>query len=235
MLYQDFLNNTGKIANKWVHYFPIYERFFRPFVNKSVFMLEIGVDFGGSLSLWEKYFGPFATIVGIDIEASCAQHESGQCKVRIGSQSDAKFLSSIIKEFGRPDIVLDDGSHRSEDISASFEFLYPLLNNNGVYLIEDAHACYWKEYGGGLKKEGSFVEKAKDLVDFLNGYHVREKDMVTEFTQSTFSLSFFDSVIVFEKMRCGPPRECRTGNPELLRVLGLAGRGGENPPERHGA
>lgn len=201
MLYQDFLNNAGKIAHKWLHYFPIYERFFSPYRNKSIFMLEIGVNKGGSLQLWKKYFGPLATIVGIDIKEECRQHEDLNCLVRIGSQSDPAFLKEIIREFGTPDIVLDDGSHVMSDVCSSFKFLYPLLNNNGIYMVEDMHTCYRSNYEGGLKRQGTFIELSKDLIDELNGYHIPEKNMTTDFTTSTFSISFFDSIIVFEKMK----------------------------------
>jgi hypothetical protein len=43
-LWQDFLTNDGKIIHKWVHYFPIYERHFAWYRNKSLTFLEIGVS-----------------------------------------------------------------------------------------------------------------------------------------------------------------------------------------------
>ena len=201
MLYEDFLNNTGKVCHKWLHYFPVYEKFFNQFRNKSIFMLEIGVNKGGSLQLWQKYFGPLATIVGIDINEDCLQHENMNCHVRIGSQGDPGFLKKIIQEFGTPDIILDDGSHIMDDMYCTFKFLYPLLNNNGIYMVEDTHTCYRENYGGGLKKENTFIEKSKNLIDELNGYHIKNENMITDFTTSTFSISFFDSMVVFEKMK----------------------------------
>src|SRR5437773_7321963 len=46
-LWQDFLINEGKIIHKWVHYFPIYEKHFHWYTNKSLTFLEIGVSKGG--------------------------------------------------------------------------------------------------------------------------------------------------------------------------------------------
>ncbi len=89
--------------------------------------------------------------------------------------------------------------------------LYPLLNDNGVYVVEDAHTCYWDEFDGGLGREGSFMEKAKKLLDSLNAWHIRDKDMVDEFTRSTFGVSFFDSMVVFEKKRHPKPYARLTG------------------------
>ena len=62
-----YFENTGRLANKWLHYLPVYDRVMAPFRDKAPTMLEIGVFFGGSLELWRKYFGPDATIFGIDI------------------------------------------------------------------------------------------------------------------------------------------------------------------------
>ena len=214
MLYSLFHNNKDEVAHKWVHFFPIYERFLQAFVNKSVLLIEIGVSKGGSLKMWKKYLGPFVTVVGIDIDPQCTKYEDEQCKVRIGQQGDFKFLSSIIKEFGTPDIVIDDGSHEMNDMDQTFQFLYPLLNNNGVYIVEDTHTCYWKDYGGGLKEQGSFIEKSKELIDYLNGYHINE-NMINDFTKSTFSISFFDSVVAFEKRQHGKLYAIKRGNPNL--------------------
>ncbi len=212
MLYEMFHDNQGDTMTRWAHYFPVYERFLSPFVNRSVVMFEIGVYKGGSLKLWKKYLGPFAVIVGLDVEEPCRMFEDEQCRVRIGDQRDLKFLSKVVREFGPPDIVIDDGSHMMDDMGASFSFLYPLLNDNGVYIVEDAHTCYWEDYGGGLKRPGSFIERAKDLVDSLNAYHIGREELVDDFTRSTFSVSFFDSMVVFEKRRRPRPYSLTTGS-----------------------
>jgi hypothetical protein len=198
MLYGDFLQNNGKIIYKWAHYFPIYEKHFEKFVNQSVIFWEIGVSKGGSLQMWKQYLGPFAKIVGIDIDPKCTEHEDTQRAVCIGDQSDHAFLQSVIDEHGCPDVVLDDGSHVMEHVCASFDFLYDKVSKNGVYYVEDMHTAYWDGYGGGVKREGTFIELCKDLIDSLNSRHYGEP---TAFADSTFSISFYDSVIVFEKMQ----------------------------------
>jgi 23S rRNA U2552 (ribose-2'-O)-methylase RlmE/FtsJ len=108
-LWQDFKTNNQKLIHKWAHYFPIYERHLAPLRNRTITVLEIGVSKGGSLQMWQRFFGPIATIVGIDINPECKQHEEPGIHVRIGDQSDPKFLQSLIDEFGTFDIVIDDG------------------------------------------------------------------------------------------------------------------------------
>jgi hypothetical protein len=162
--------------------------------------------------MWQRYFGPLAKIVGIDIDERCMSHEAPGISVRIGDQKDEQFLQNVIDEFGVPDIVLDDGSHRMHDISATFEFLYPKMPKNGIYLVEDLHTAYWDEYGGGLDEPTSFVNRAKAFVDRLNADHTRGAVVPDFVTRGTFSINFYDSMIVFEKGDVWRKEAPRTGH-----------------------
>ena len=210
-LWELFQNNTGRKIHKWVHYFPIYEKYFNKYIGQPLVFFEIGCGKGGSLQMWKKHFGPFATIVGIDINPKCKQFEEEQIHVRIGSLSDTQFLASIIFEFGAPDIVLDDGSHVMEDIHTSFNFLYPKTDKNGIYMVEDLHTAYWEEYGGGFRKQGTFIEKCKTLIDELNAEHSRGKLSTTIFSKTTLSIHCYDSAIVLEKSICGKKYPSQSG------------------------
>jgi hypothetical protein len=198
-LWRSFLAHGGRIAHKWTHYFPIYERHFARFRNTSCVILEIGVDAGGSLQLWKGYLGPHADVVGIDLNPGCRAAEEDQIRVFIGDQSDRAFLESVLREIGEPDIVIDDGSHVMGHVNASFDVLYPRLSKNGVYLVEDLHTAYWEEFGGGHLRPGTFIERCKSLVDSLNAYHSRGAVPVDEFARTTMSMHVYDSVVVFEK------------------------------------
>ncbi len=198
-LWDLFLNNNSRVIHKWTHYFPVYESHFNCFINKPVLFIEIGCGKGGSLQMWKKYFGPYAKIVGIDINPARKVYEEDQIEIRIGDQNDPNFLQSIVDEFGSPDIVLDDGSHIMEHVTTTFKTLYPQLTKNGVYLVEDMHTAYWDEWGGGLKREGSFIELSKSLIDELNAEHTKGALKPTEFTSNTLSMHFYDSIVVFQK------------------------------------
>ena len=123
--------------------------------------------------MWKRFLGPHARIVGIDLRPECKEFAEDQIEIRIGDQSDKAFLLDLCKEFGAPDVVLDDGSHIMSHIHASFSILYPQLPRNGVYLVEDLHTAYWPEYEGGLKRQESFIETCKGLIDELNADHSR--------------------------------------------------------------
>ncbi len=198
-LWSEFLTNEQRVIHKWTHYFPPYERHFAKLRDQSVTFIEIGCGDGGSLQLWKRYLGPFARIIGIDINPACKTLEEDQIQIRIGDQSDLNFLQKIVEEFGAPDAVLDDGSHKMSHLIATFGFLYPRLQKNGVYMVEDLHTAYWPEYEGGLRSPGSFIELCKSLIDELNADWSRGSLPPTEFTSSTLSMHFYDSLAVFER------------------------------------
>jgi 23S rRNA U2552 (ribose-2'-O)-methylase RlmE/FtsJ len=217
-LFGDFLSHNHRRSHKWYHYFQIYERHFERFRNRHVTLFEIGIGEGGSLQQWKRYLGPFVRIVGIDIEPMCRQIEEEQIHVRIGSQDDVQFLASVVEEFGNPDIVIDDGSHLQSHVNASFGFLYPLVVKNGVYLVEDLHAAYWPDHGGGLRHEASFIEHAKDYVDEIHAEYTGGALSRTKLGDRTTSIHFYDSVVVLEVGEYRGKGHQITGDAELFRM-----------------
>ncbi len=205
-LYSYFLNNTGKTMHKNVHYFQIYERHFSRFIGQSLTMIEIGTGGGGSAHMWKQYFGARARIVSLDINPIRKVGEDAQVSIRIGDQSDVGFLGAVLEEFGTPDIVLDDGSHQMPHVNATFDWLYPRIYQGGVYMIEDLHTAYWEEFGGGLAKANTFIERSKGFIDELNAEYTRGLLPETQFSKITSSIHYYDSVVVFERGR-PPSRE----------------------------
>ena len=205
-----FLDKHPLTITKWWHYFEIYDRYFSKYRGKDITILEIGVFKGGSLHMWKEYFGPNAKIYGIDINPGCKVHESENVKIFIGSQSDPKFLKDVIDEIGPIDILIDDGGHTMEQQITSFDCLYHMIKDSGVYLCEDLHTSYWDNLhyqyhpGGGLNNPGSFIEMSKKLIDKLNHWHC--KDIAKDhFTNHTYSMHYYDSVLVIEKRKMIPP------------------------------
>lgn len=210
-LHRYFLANPGKRIRKWMHYFDIYERHLARFRGTSPVMVEIGVKDGGSLGMWREYLGPGSRVVGIDIDPSCKAHEAEGIDVVVGSQDDPAVIDAVLAAHPRIDIVLDDGSHRMRHMTGTFRLLYERLQPDGVYIVEDTHACYWEKYDGGLRREGSFIEFAKDRIDDLHAAHTRGAIAVSEFTRSTDHICFYDSMVVFERRRQGQRQALNTG------------------------
>ncbi len=215
-LYGEYLREDHRRIHKWYQYFPAYEKHFERFRNRHVTIFEIGIGEGGSLEMWRRYFGPYATIVGMDVYQRCKQVEEPQVHVRIGSQADIGFLASVVDEFGPPDIVIDDGSHLQHHVNATFEFLYPLVAKNGVYLVEDLHAAYWSNHGGGLRAAGSFIETAKSYVDRMHVDYIGDETLRSPASDRTTSIHFYDSVVVLEVGEKRVQGNKMTGNAALF-------------------
>jgi hypothetical protein len=176
---QDLLDNplyqlwaTTPYGHKWTHYFEIYESVFGSRRAEPLRILEIGVLGGSSLRLWRQYFAhPETVIVGIDIQPGCQMFDApadGIC-VRIGSQADGAFLKSVAQEFGPFDLVIDDGSHHSSHMIASFNYLFAEgLKTSGIYFVEDLHANYWPEWRDSRK---SFLDVCKELLEHMHAHY----------------------------------------------------------------
>nr|WP_288812938.1 class I SAM-dependent methyltransferase [uncultured Sphingobacterium sp.] len=208
-----FRNNNDKLINKWMHYFDVYDRHFRQFKGKEIVVLEIGVFQGGSLQMWKKYFGDKAKIYGVDINPNCKALEEENVEIFIGSQSDRKFLRKVKESIPPIDILIDDGGHTMLQQIITFEELFGHVKEDGVYLCEDLHTSYQVFYGGGHKRNGTFIEYSKNFIDYINAYHSEQRGLkVNEFTRSVNSLHYYDSILVVEKRKMLPPTHMRTGN-----------------------
>lgn len=219
MIHKLFLNNGGNICNKWIHYLDIYEKHFARFVGKKFTMFEIGVSKGGSVELWRDYFGADVTIVGIDIDPKCKQYEGDQIHIEIGDQSDWNFLQYLIDKHGIPDLVIDDGSHIMKDLIASFNFLFPLLKSDSVYLAEDLHTCYISDpyNGNGVN---TFINLVKTHIDELSTgnlkVQVNNNRELSEIWATTNSITCYDSIVVYEKRKQGRRFDLNTGSEKLF-------------------
>jgi hypothetical protein len=213
-LYEAFLASGRADLHKWHHYFDIYERHLSRYRGSPFRFLEIGVFRGGSLRLWREYFGPRALIVGVDRDPGCARFGGEFGHVRIGDQADPAFLRSVLAEFGPFDAVLDDGGHTAQQQIVSFNVLYPELASDGVYLCEDTHTSYWKNFqdaGEGVSFTQLALTAANDLTESLHrdprsfrrygeAPETRRGSCTVPYLSAvTHAVAFYDSLIVFEK------------------------------------
>jgi hypothetical protein len=200
-----FYAHKGRLIHKWTHYLDIYDGHFSAYRNTPVKMLEIGVSQGGSLELWREYFGKDATLFGIDIDPECASRVTAPSQVRIGSQDDPKFLRSVIDEMGTPDIILDDGSHIGRHQRTSFDTLFPLLREGGLYLIEDLQtAYYFVHWEGGYRRKSTGIELVKDMIDDMHSWYHRKK-IRTASRNQIGAIHIYDSIAVIEKRQVARP------------------------------
>jgi len=168
-----YAEHEGFVSDKWNIYLPEYERLFCPLKQANVALLEIGVQNGGSLEIWEKYFPNASSILGCDINLGCENlaYTSDKIHLVIGDVNQPQTLGKLFSIAAEFDIVIDDGSHTSSDIIATFCHLFPRLKYGGLYIIEDLHCSYWESYEGGLHHPRSSMAFLKALADVLNFEH----------------------------------------------------------------
>jgi cephalosporin hydroxylase len=157
--------------NSHFHNYPkYYEKYFAPFhLKNKINYLEIGVWKGESLRAFREYLPNALHVVGIDIDNNCISNQdvNSNISIEIGSQNNIELLTQISAKYNGFDIVLDDGSHKLNDVIASFETLFPLLRTGGIYIVENTvvynspqhcgntsvnHLSYFTKYFSGLNR-----------------------------------------------------------------------------------
>ncbi len=170
---QLYAEHTGKVSDKWSLYLTEYDRLLDEYRDKPIRLLEIGVQNGGSLDIWLKYFSDASALIGCDINPECAglNYEDPRIIVIVGDANAAEVRQQVLQRAPQFDIVIDDGSHVSGDIVKSFAQYFPHLAEGGVYIAEDLHCSYWSEFEGGLFDPYSSISFFKGLVDVINHEH----------------------------------------------------------------
>lgn len=168
-----FDEHTGKVTDKWSIYLDVYEQYLWKFRDKPVRILEIGVQNGGSLEIWRKYFPNAKAIVGCDINPACSNlsFEEKEISIIIGDANSEEAEREIRSHSSEYDIIIDDGSHKSTDYVRSFTRYFRYLSNDGLYIAEDLHCSYWKVFEGGLYDPYSSISFFKRIVDVVNNEH----------------------------------------------------------------
>lgn len=128
-----------------------YEKHFAPMRHEPVVVIESGLggyeypDRGGAgINTLRAYFSK-ARIHGFDIYPKPVAENKTRGNIYVGSQDDESFIYGMIAETGRPDIFIDDASHVNPLTLRTFEIVYPLLNDGGLYCIEDLETSWWKD------------------------------------------------------------------------------------------
>ena len=140
-------SNSRHFSDKGVpgvhNYIPFYDEKFSPYRSHAN-VLEIGTSCGGSLWMYAQYFQSYK-IIGIDMLAGWPD---GPLPYSASLENDpnislfwntdchsVEFWNSI--ENNSLDIIIDDGDHSVQGQLDTFDLVWPKLNTNGVYCIED--------------------------------------------------------------------------------------------------
>jgi len=188
---------TDKIDHGYIPYYA------KHLPEKISAMLEIGVLKGASAMMFDFFYNRRADIHLIDLFG-----EEGNMTPRMarnlnwlphkGDQSSIEFLATIKDQM---DVIIDDGSHRSDHQIISFKHLF--VNNTapgGMYVIEDLHCCTSEFYWGG--EVDSFEDTALAMFkrfiaskELVNPYfNIGEREV---FESLISDVKLYDDKIVF--------------------------------------
>jgi len=190
------------------NYSESYYKIFKGLQNSPLVFLEIGVGGyhyldrgGGSLKAWEEFF-PNSHIHGIDIYDK-SYFNKGRVHTHIISQNHEQQLVNLINVIGKPDVILDDGSHINQDVIFTFEILFPRLKSGGIYIVEDTETAYYPDYGFGGCSDPYNCDKQTsmsyfhDLTHDLNHKYI--PDHVHIFGDKIENISFYKGFIAIYK------------------------------------
>ncbi|MBU2469185.1 MAG: glycosyltransferase [Proteobacteria bacterium] len=172
-LEQLYAEHEGKVSDKWSIYLFEYNRILSEYRHLPVRMLEIGVQNGGSLDIWLKYFANAQKIIGCDINSDCGRlsYQDSRIALVVGDANSDSAQAQIAALSRELDLIIDDGSHLSRDIVNSFARYFPLLADGGLFVVEDLHCSYWREFEGGLYHPYSSITFFKRLADVIGHEH----------------------------------------------------------------
>jgi hypothetical protein len=149
-------------------YIEWYEETFSDRRTEELNVLEIGVLFGGSLKMWQKYFEN-SQIYGIEdfsqqdgqwhyqfepVDGDAVMEEINSHERITLFNFDCEnptLIEGHLQDLSF-DIIIDDANHKLIQQIKNFENYYPYVNEGGIYICEDVQSA----------------EDAQDLKDFIN-------------------------------------------------------------------
>jgi hypothetical protein len=214
----DLFYESPKFSDKWSRYFDVYQRYLEKYEGKNITFVEVGVQNGGSLEMWSKFFGSESKLCGIDVDPKCLnlKYDNPNVHIILGDQENSSFWDDFLAHLGPIDVFIDDGGHFMKQQINTFEKVWPKIKKNGVYICEDTHTSYFESYNAGYKEPSSFIEYSKDFVDILhltdtkmyeeiigvNYNHIinsHENLVKKKFAWDLSSIHYYDSMVVIEK------------------------------------
>lgn len=153
-------------------------------------MLEIGIQGGHSVKMWQSIFPSNVFIYGLDNQNSFVGDQYLVFKADQSIQERMTYVNKYIhaSEYNEVFLVVDDGSHHPQHQIGSFNYFFSeLLLLGGTYIIEDIETSYWRQghilvrdFEFGYKHAQSAIEIFKHLVDDVNYEFLADDDRLVQ-------------------------------------------------------
>ena len=168
-------NNYGHGYSKY------YSKYLKKFKHKKIKILEVGSYAGSSAAAFSKFF-PHSKIYCLDINISNFKYSSKNIKVFGMDATNQNHVFNFFKKNNIStnkkffDIIIDDGSHKLDDILKVLKFFYKNLKPRGYYVIEDFNLIkYFKHLDSSSEPKIDVVldsiKKKKKIKSSILGYN----------------------------------------------------------------
>lgn len=161
-------------------------------ISAKLRVTEIGVACGASLRMWSDYL-PESEIYGYDIRQECASLCGDKANIRITIRDLTKEIPAHSSH-----LLVDDGSHISEDIVAAFTNCWPTVVPGGYYVIEDLSCTYRGGYARQF--ESSFGRKVENNRETIRNF-VDVMMQSVDFREDIECFRYYPQLLVIKKKR----------------------------------
>lgn len=183
-----------------------YLRIYEPLIpaDVPVKLLEIGWYEGASMRTWREYLHPASIVVGVDINQPAEPVERVQFRQ---ANATTHEVEKVADEFGPFDVIVDDGSHLSPDVIATFKRLWPWVEEGGLYIIEDLHVAYHPDWHGwdptsptrGRAHGPTSMEYLRHVADDVHFGHAGAGPSSRQTVRGVASIAFHPGVAIIRK------------------------------------
>jgi cephalosporin hydroxylase len=169
---EKLVDNSRTDKNTVHSYLPLYQNLLESKKETAKNVLEIGIQRGGSIKLWNDFFTN-ATIYGVDImEINDVWDDiKNNEKIILYTSSDAYddnfFNNTFLDKDLEFDIIIDDGPHTLKSMKKFIKLYSQIISDNGILIIEDISSWEWIER---LKNE-----VPEYLKEYIKVYDLRDK------------------------------------------------------------
>ena len=170
MSLEQLVDNERTDKNTAHSYLPLYQQLLIGKKDTAKNVLEVGINYGGSIKLWSDFFTN-ATVYGLDIMNSNMVWTDikNNKNIILHTSTDAYntelFTTLFLSKNIKCDFMLDDGPHTLDSMKKFIKLYSQIMTDDGILIIEDVQSWDWIEL---LKQE-----VPEHLKQYVKAYDLR--------------------------------------------------------------
>lgn len=170
----------------------IYDDALKHLIGKGINFLEIGVEHGFSLKMWNEFFQN-ANIFGADIFDKSFLDGENIKTIKINQEIESELM--LLPD--NLDVIVDDGGHTMLQQQITFKILFDKkLKSGGFFVLEDLHTSkehYYMTHGSNSKNN-----TLRLLYDLKNGTLSKDNEYFVNEHEFNHLLSLINTINIYE-------------------------------------